>query len=146
MAEVISVHPHAHSESSGQSSSLEEKGQFKVSEPEEKKASANDDDDDEEDVDALITALWKEDDAGDDEEQTAELLNNDRSIAEGLLQTDIQAGLTEQEVQNRRRRYGMNKMKEEKRNHLLRFLLFFVGPVQFVMEVRMEHPVASRCR
>lgn len=30
-------------------------------------------------------------------------------------------------------------MKEEKENHFLKFLGFFVGPIQFVMEVRCHH-------
>jgi hypothetical protein len=37
-------------------------------------------------------------------------------------------------------------MKEEKENMLLKFLGFFVGPIQFVMEVRQkEKPSRSLC-
>ena len=32
-------------------------------------------------------------------------------------------------------RYGLNQMKEEKENLILKFLGYFVGPIQFVMEV-----------
>jgi H+-transporting ATPase len=75
-----------------------------------------------------------------------------------MLQTDTRVGLTNEEVLQRRRKYGLNQMKyvdtantpsvelnrlntdkrhrEEKENLVLKFLGFFVGPIQFVMEVR----------
>jgi H+-transporting ATPase len=49
--------------------------------------------------------------------------------------TDLTTGLTEEEVAARRKQYGPNQLKEEKENLYLKFLSFFVGPVQFVMEV-----------
>jgi H+-transporting ATPase len=51
-----------------------------------------------------------------------------------MLQTDTRVGLTSEEVLQRRRKYGLNQMKEEKENMILKFLGFFVGPIQFVME------------
>ena len=48
------------------------------------------------------------------------------------------SGLTEQEVQARRRKYGLNQMKEEKENLILKFFSYFVGPIQFVMEVSID--------
>ena len=42
--------------------------------------------------------------------------------------------LTEQEVQQRKKKYGLNQMKEEKENLFFKFLGYFVGPIQFVME------------
>ena len=58
-----------------------------------------------------------------------------RVVPEDMLQTDTRVGLTSEEVIQRRRKYGLNQMKEEKENLLLKFLGFFVGPIQFVMEV-----------
>jgi magnesium-transporting ATPase (P-type) len=55
-----------------------------------------------------------------------------------MLQTDTRVGLTSEEVLQRRRKFGLNQMKEEKENLLLKFLGFFVGPIQFVMEVRFD--------
>jgi hypothetical protein len=43
--------------------------------------------------------------------------------------------LSSQEVLSRRKKFGMNQMKEEKENLILKFLGFFIGPIQFVMEV-----------
>lgn len=57
-----------------------------------------------------------------------------RVVPEDMLQTDTRVGLTSEEVVQRRRKYGLNQMKEEKENHILKFLGFFVGPIQFVME------------
>lgn len=51
------------------------------------------------------------------------------------VQTDTRVGLTSEEVLQRRKKYGLNQMKEEKENLILKFLGFFVGPIQFVMEV-----------
>jgi hypothetical protein len=61
-----------------------------------------------------------------------------RVVPEEMLQTDTRVGLTSEEVLQRRRKFGLNQMKEEKENLLLKFLGFFVGPIQFVMEVRFD--------
>lgn len=55
-------------------------------------------------------------------------------VPDDMLQTDTRLGLTEAEVVSRRRKYGLNQMKEEKENLILKFFGFFVGPIQFVME------------
>lgn len=49
--------------------------------------------------------------------------------------TDITTGLTTPDALTRRKKYGPNQLKEGKENRYLKFLSFFVGPVQFVMEV-----------
>jgi H+-transporting ATPase len=91
-------------------------------------------DDDDADMDALIEDL--ESDCGDmiDEEGAVEA-GGAKPVPEDLLQTDTAIGLTEAEVTQRRKKFGLNQMKEEKPNHLLNFLGYFVGPIQFVMEV-----------
>lgn len=100
----------------------------------EKKRPSNDDDE-EEDLDALIEELEShdgdvtvDDDASDDPGAA-------RPVPEELLQTDTRTGLTDSEVLARRKKYGLNQMKEEKENLVLKFFSFFVGPIQFVMEV-----------
>jgi magnesium-transporting ATPase (P-type) len=102
----------------------------------EKKEAPRDDDEEEEDMDALIEELESQDGQIDEEEETNEPGGEVR-IPEELLATDTRTGLTEQEVQNRRRKYGLNQMKEEKENLILKFLGYFVGPIQFVMEVSL---------
>ncbi|KAE8381050.1 hypothetical protein BDV26DRAFT_105768 [Aspergillus bertholletiae] len=92
------------------------------------------DGEDVEDIDALIEELESLDgnldlnDSGQDEKSTS------HCISEDLLQTDPSTGLSESEVLLRRKKYGFNRMKEEKENLFLKFLSYFVGPVQFVME------------
>ena len=66
-----------------------------------------------------------------------------RVVPEDMLMTDTRVGLTSEEVLQRRKKYGLNQMKEEKENLFLKFLGFFVGPVQFVMEVSLPH--AKKC-
>lgn len=91
---------------------------------------------DEEDVDmdALIEDL--ESNSGDviDEETDVEV-GGPKPVPEELLQTELTKGLTDEQVIQRRKKYGLNQMKEEKPNHFLKFLGYFVGPIQFVMEV-----------
>ena len=90
-----------------------------------------------EDIDALIEELESQDGHGDDEEEGEEQAGGGRSVPEDMLRTDSRAGLTEAEVQTRRRKYGLNQMNEEKENLVLKFLGYFIGPIQFVMEVSL---------
>lgn len=94
------------------------------------------DEEEDADMDALIEELESEDghveEAEDEKEAVA---GGERFIPEDQLQTDTRVGLTESEVTARRKKYGMNQMKEEKENLILKFLGFFIGPIQFVMEV-----------
>jgi H+-transporting ATPase len=94
------------------------------------------DEEEDEDMDALIDDLESEDGHGEDEEEEGRVnAGTGRIIPEDQLQTDTRHGLTEAEVIARRKKYGMNQMKEEKENLILKFLGYFIGPIQFVMEV-----------
>lgn len=99
------------------------------------KPAAVDDDEDIEDIDALIDDLESQD--GGDEDlgvEDAAPGSSARPVPEELLNTDTRLGLTTAEVEARRKKYGLNQMKEEKENLILKFLMYFVGPIQFVME------------
>jgi H+-transporting ATPase len=106
----------------------------------EKKPIPTDEDDDEdaeeENMDALIDDLQTVDgDVDVDDDKAIETDVITRRVSDDMLQTDPEKGLSEIEAQHRRRKYGPNRMKEEKENLVLKFSSFFVGPVQFVMEV-----------
>lgn len=96
------------------------------------KAPVAEDEEPDEDMDALIEDLESEDghEIDDDEEATP---GGGRVVPEDQLQTDSRVGLTEAEVIARRKKWGLNAMKEEQENMILKFLMFFVGPIQFVM-------------
>ncbi|KAF8245802.1 plasma membrane ATPase [Wilcoxina mikolae CBS 423.85] len=98
------------------------------------KAPPIEEDEDIEDIDALIDDLESQDGGEDEYEDEAVAGSSARPIPEDLLQTDTRVGLTSVEVDQRRRRYGLNQMKEDKENLILKFLMYFVGPIQFVME------------
>lgn len=100
----------------------------------EKKATVEDDEEDE-DMDALIDELESQDGHEEEEEENTDSPAQGRVVPEDQLQTDTRIGLTEHEVQQRRKKYGPNQMKEEKENLILKFLGYFIGPIQFVMEV-----------
>jgi len=87
-----------------------------------------------EDIDALIAELESEDGELDEEEEGQAGMSA-RPIPEELLNTDTRKGLTHQEVLERRKKYGLNQMAEEKENLFKKFFMYFVGPIQFVMEV-----------
>ncbi|KAK9356798.1 hypothetical protein V1505DRAFT_355288 [Lipomyces doorenjongii] len=89
--------------------------------------------DDDEDIDALIADLESEEGNPLDDEEV-EAGQSARPVPEELLQTDPRYGLTSDEVTARRKKYGLNQMKEEKENLVLKFLMYFIGPIQFVME------------
>lgn len=94
-------------------------------------------DDEDEDMDALIDELESQDghqenEDGEGDDAAASAL---RAVSEDLLQTDTRTGLTEVEVHARRKKFGANQMKEEKENLILKFMGYFIGPIQFVMEV-----------
>jgi H+-transporting ATPase len=99
------------------------------------KTAAPSDEEEDEDMDALIEELESQDaNVDDDEEETAQP-GGARNVPEELLQTSTRDGLTSAEVLQRRKKFGLNQMKEEKENLILKFLGFFIGPIQFVMEV-----------
>ena len=95
------------------------------------------DEEEDEDMDALIDELESQDGHQEEEEGEDDNVNpgTGRIVPEDQLQTDTRVGLTEAEVHNRLKKYGRNQMKEEKENLILKFLGYFVGPIQFVMEV-----------
>ena len=78
------------------------------------------------------------DDEDEDKSEKGDLgLEAPTSAPEHLLQTDMIHGLSESEVKDRRGTYGFNQLKEHKRSHIKEFFMFFVGPIQFVMEVSL---------
>ena len=101
----------------------------------EKKAHAGDEEEEEEDMDALIEELESQDGHIDEEDEETEEPGGARPIPEEMLNTDTRTGLSDAEVTTRRKKYGLNQMKEEKENLVLKFLGYFIGPIQFVMEV-----------
>lgn len=72
------------------------------------------DEEPDEDMDALIEDLESADGHGEEEEEEEATPGGGRVIPEDMLQTDTRVGLTESEVLARRKKYGLNQMKEEK--------------------------------
>ncbi|KAF2002536.1 plasma-membrane proton-e [Amniculicola lignicola CBS 123094] len=137
MAETHGATPPNHLGTDVPSSQLDEKKEYGHGAPVHDNVPAKldtEEDEDEEDMDALIEELESQDAAADFEEEEETQAGAARPIAEELLQTDTRTGLSSSEVLVRRKKFGMNQMKEEKENLILKFLMYFVGPIQFVME------------
>jgi H+-transporting ATPase len=47
------------------------------------------------------------------------------------LDTDMNRGITEHDVENRRKRFGFNELTTEKENMFLKFLSYFTGPILY---------------
>lgn len=113
-----------------------------VHEPKTEKApqvppSESDEESDDDDIDALIDELQSNHGMDAEEESEDEgraAAGEARVIPEEMLQTDPSYGLTSDEVAKRRKKYGLNQMAEDNENLVVKFLMFFIGPIQFVME------------
>lgn len=103
-------------------------------EPTNEKIEKNVSDDEDEDIDQLILDLQSHHGDLDEEDEDAEIEGSFKAVPEELLKTDPTTGLTADEVTRRRKKYGLNQMSEDKENLVLKFVMFFVGPIQFVME------------
>jgi H+-transporting ATPase len=74
---------------------------------------AEEEEGEDEDLDALIEELESQDGHDMDDEEE-EMPGGGRSVPEDLLQTSTITGLTADEVITRRKKYGLNAMKEER--------------------------------
>ncbi|KAL6950059.1 plasma membrane H+-ATPase [Hanseniaspora vineae] len=95
------------------------------------------DDDEDEDIDQLIEDLQSHhggNDDDDEEEEEHHAAGAARVVPEEQLQTDPNYGLSSDEVSKRRKKWGLNQMAEENESLIVKFLGFFIGPIQFVME------------
>nr|AAD19960.1 plasma membrane H+-ATPase [Ogataea polymorpha] len=106
-----------------------------ATEPTKEKVPLQEDDEEEEDIDQLVMELQSNHGADDgDEEDEVQDHSSFKVVPEELLRTDPKVGLTSEEVAKRRKKFGPNQMAEEKENLVLKFCMFFIGPIQFVME------------
>ncbi|KAJ5925594.1 hypothetical protein N7454_008233 [Penicillium verhagenii] len=89
----------------------------------------------EDDLDILIRELEEED--GKDLDPEALTIDPRTGITSSspILSTDLRRGLSEVEVEASRRKYGWNILEDERESQLIKFLMLFIGPVQFVMEI-----------
>jgi magnesium-transporting ATPase (P-type) len=104
-----------------------------------------DDDDDEnmDDIDSLLKSLKAEDEVKivveDKPEESKELSARTQRVPPDMFRTDKTMGLTSAEAEQRLRKFGRNELSENKENLVLKFIMYFTGPIQLVMLV------GSRC-
>ncbi|KAJ5931870.1 hypothetical protein N7516_006359 [Penicillium verrucosum] len=106
-----------------------------ISLPETLKPSTSFQEESEESLDCLIKELEAEDGNEPDVDAITIRAGEVHQYPPSLLETKPNDGLDDAEVVARRKKYGWNRMKEQKRNHFIKFLSFFNGPVQWVMEI-----------
>ncbi|KAK9739245.1 plasma membrane H+-ATPase [Basidiobolus ranarum] len=78
---------------------------------------------------------WSDEGGAAEEEGEEEGGMSNAAVPEELLQTDPRQGLTSSEVETRRKKYGLNQLSMESESKILKFFLFFCGPIQYVMWV-----------
>lgn len=61
--------------------------------------------------------------------------SGDFEVPQYWLNTEMRHGLTSTEVENRRKKTGWNELTSEKENMFLKFLMYFTGPILYVMEL-----------
>ncbi|KAI3396972.1 hypothetical protein diail_11372 [Diaporthe ilicicola] len=61
--------------------------------------------------------------------------NQNLVTPDAWLDTDIRQGISSNDVDERRRRFGWNELTAEKENQLRKFMGFFQGPILYVMEI-----------
>jgi H+-transporting ATPase len=89
----------------------------------------------EESLNSLIDDLVAEDGKNPDVELLTLVPDKDNAYDPVMIETAVNRGLTDDEVAERRKNYGWNRLTQDKANHLIKFLMFFMGPIQWVMEV-----------
>ena len=94
--------------------------------------------------DTLLASLESDDEKETSTEHQGPTVGQERPVPSVLLETSPNQGLDDAEVLSRRKRYGWNTMKEDKRSHLKTFLMFFVGPIQCVMLVSQDSYPSSQ--
>lgn len=56
-------------------------------------------------------------------------------VPEEWLDADIKQGISNHDVESRRKRYGWNEIATEKENLFIKFLMFFTGPILYGMSL-----------
>ena len=59
------------------------------------------------------------------------LTADDGAVPEDMLQADIKQGISNNDVETRRKRFGWNEITTEKENLFIKFLSFFTGPILY---------------
>lgn len=57
-------------------------------------------------------------------------------VPEDWLEADIKQGISNHDVENRRKRFGWNEITTEKENLFIKFLSFFTGPILYSKSAR----------
>lgn len=94
------------------------------------------------DIDALIEELQSHHGMGDDDDSEDEghHTGSARVVPEEYLQTDPSYGLTSDEVAHRRKKYGLNQMADERESMIVKFVMFFVGPINSLWKPPLSWP------
>ncbi|KAG9862849.1 plasma membrane H+-ATPase Pma1, partial [Aureobasidium melanogenum] len=60
---------------------------------------------------------------------------DEMAVPEDWLEADIRQGISNHDVETRRKKFGFNEISSDKENLFIKFLSFFTGPILYVMEL-----------
>jgi H+-transporting ATPase len=67
-------------------------------------------------------------------------------VPEEWLESDIRQGVSNHDVESRRKRYGFNEISSDKENMFIKFLSFFTGPILYGTFSHLTLAFAFACR
>jgi len=65
------------------------------------------------------------------------------TVPDDWLDTDIKQGVSNSDVESRRKRFGFNEISTEKENLFIKFLMFFTGPILYGKHLSFSHTFFS---
>ena len=68
---------------------------------------------------------------------------DDGVVPEDWLEADIKQGISNHDVESRRKRFGFNEITTEKENLFIKFLMFFTGPILYGTLLSHHHRSSS---
>jgi magnesium-transporting ATPase (P-type) len=71
---------------------------------------------------------------------------NDGTVPEDWLEADIRQGISNHDVESRRKRFGFNEISSDKENLFIKFLSFFTGPILYGTSLSLILAFAFACR
>ncbi|KIK53982.1 hypothetical protein GYMLUDRAFT_49059 [Collybiopsis luxurians FD-317 M1] len=86
----------------------------------------DEDEEDEGEVKRLWYAPWK---------KVRKSSEKEKNVPSNWLNTDMTKGLSDDEVEKRRKDFGYNELESQKENQVLKFISYFRGPILYVMEI-----------
>jgi len=72
--------------------------------------------------------------------------SSDMTVPDDWLEADIRQGISNHDVESRRKKFGFNEISSDKENMFIKFLSFFTGPILYGTSLSPTLAFAFACR